>query len=162
MKLDKRYSFLFIPEGDGQTREFRVPGWVFVAATGCAVLFVLVAGLYVVDWSVGAAWRPGGAPIAAENDQLRREITSFETRVASMQGDLDRVFEFQQIVAAAVDVEPLDAQTRAGGVGGRGPLKVTDEWMQTSLLGEGAIVRNALNWMDCNLTTVQLLPVPRA
>ena len=127
MKLDRRYSFLFIPEDNGQSREFRVPTWAFALVAGCALLLLLGAGLYVVDWSVGAAWRPGGSPMAVDNDHLQHEITSFETRVASLQGDLDRVFAYQQILAAAVDVQPLDAETRAGGVGGRAPLQATSE-----------------------------------
>ena len=127
MKLNKRYSFLFLPEDDGQSREFRVPGWAFALTAGGALLLLLGAGLYALDCSVGAAWRPGGSPLAVENEHLHQEVTRFETRVASLQGDLDRVFVYQQILAAAVDVEPLDAETRAGGVGGRAPLRVASE-----------------------------------
>ncbi len=127
MKLQKRYSFLFLPDDDGQSREFRVSSWMAVAGVGGLMLLLLVAGLYVVDWSVGAAWRPGGSPLAMENEQLHREVNRFDSRVASLQQDLDRVFQYQQLVAAAVDVEPLDAEVRAGGIGGRTPLQVNDE-----------------------------------
>jgi murein DD-endopeptidase MepM/ murein hydrolase activator NlpD len=127
MKLRKRYSFLYIPEGDGQSREFRVPTWTMALGVGGLLLLLLVAGLYVVDWSVGAAWRPGGSPLTSENERLQREVDRFDTRVASLQQDLDRVFQYQQLVAAAVDVAPLDAEARAGGVGGRAPLQVSDE-----------------------------------
>jgi murein DD-endopeptidase MepM/ murein hydrolase activator NlpD len=122
MNLRKRYSFLYLPEDDGQSREFRVPAWALALVGGGGLLLVLVAGLYVVDWSVGAAWRPGGSPLAHENQALQREVDTFDARVAALQGDLDRVFEYQQLVAAVVDVEPLDAQARAGGMGGRAPL----------------------------------------
>jgi murein DD-endopeptidase MepM/ murein hydrolase activator NlpD len=122
MNLRKRYSFLYLPEDDGQSREFRVPTWALALVGGGGLLLLLLAGLYVVDWSVGAAWRPGGSPLVQENQALRREVDTFDERVAALQGDLDRVFEYQQLVAAVVDVEPLDAQARAGGMGGRAPL----------------------------------------
>lgn len=127
MKLQKHYSFLFLPENDGRTRELRVPRWSILAVVGVAVLLLLMAGLWVVDYSIGAAWRPGGSPLASENQRLQLEVDRFETRVASMQQDLDAVFEYQQLLAAAVDVEPLDAETRAGGIGGREPLQALAE-----------------------------------
>jgi murein DD-endopeptidase MepM/ murein hydrolase activator NlpD len=127
MKLQKRYSFLFIPEGDGQSREFRVSSWAVALTAGGILLLLVIAGLYVVDWSLGAAWRPGGSPLVLENDRLQYEVDRFDSRVASLQQDLDRVFAYQQLVADAVDVEPLDAGARAGGIGGRGPLALGDE-----------------------------------
>ena len=128
MKLQKRYSFLFIPTGDGRTREFSIPRWSILVASGSVLILLMIAGLYAMDWSVGAAWRPGGSPLDRENQALKGDINRFETRVASMQQDLDAVFEYQQLVAAVVDVEPLDAQTRQGGIGGREPLNPGGEF----------------------------------
>lgn len=132
MKLRKRYSFLYLPDGDGQSREFRVPAWSMALAAGGVLLLLVVAGLYAVDWHVGVAWRPGGSPLAQENQVLQREVNRFDSRVAALQQDLDRVFDYQQLVAAAVDVEPLDAEARAAGIGGRAPLQVTDELVGVS------------------------------
>ena len=127
MQLKKRYSFLYLPDGQGPSRTIRLPVWsVHLAAMAVAGL-LLVAGLYIVDWSLGTAWRPGGSPLAVQNDLLRRDAARFESRLASIQGDLDAVFAYQQMVAAAVDLQPLDAQVRAGGVGGRGPLQAMRE-----------------------------------
>jgi murein DD-endopeptidase MepM/ murein hydrolase activator NlpD len=122
MKLRRRYSFLYLPEGEGQTREMRVPAWSLVAGAVFVMVLMLGAGLYALDWSVGVAWRPGGSPVVLENDRLRGEVATFEARVAEMQDDLDDVFAYQQRVAEAVDIQPLDPQARLAGVGGRGPL----------------------------------------
>jgi murein DD-endopeptidase MepM/ murein hydrolase activator NlpD len=127
MRLRRRYSFLYIPEGDGQSREFRVSIASVVLAAGGLLVLLLAAGLYAVDWSVGAAWRPGGSPLALENGRLQGEVDRFGSRVAALQQDLDRVFAYQQLVAAAVDVQPLDPGARAGGIGGRVPLHVVGE-----------------------------------
>ncbi|MBD3222705.1 peptidoglycan DD-metalloendopeptidase family protein [bacterium] len=125
--IRKRYSFLYLPEGDGRTRELHVPRAVLVGALAVLAVLVTASGLYVVDWVTGSAWRPGGAPVARENVVLRQQVATFETRVADMQQDLDEVFAYQQAVAAAVDITPLDAETRLAGVGGRGPLTTPDE-----------------------------------
>jgi len=122
MKLHKRYSFLYLPDGDGRSREFRVPRWAILAAGGLALVLLVVAGLYVLDCRLGVAWRPGGAALARENEHLRQTIEQFDARLAGLRFDLDQVFAYQQLVAAVVDVEPLDAQMRAGGIGGRRPL----------------------------------------
>lgn len=122
MKFARRYSFLYIPEGNGRSRTLQVPAWGLPAAGLLLLALLLAAALYLVDWSIGVAWRPGGSPLVAQHTQLQREVTRFEGRVAALQGDLDAVFAYQQLVAAAVELEPLDAQVRAAGVGGRGPL----------------------------------------
>jgi murein DD-endopeptidase MepM/ murein hydrolase activator NlpD len=122
MDLKRRVSILLIPDGDGRTREWRIPRLGFLGAGMVLAVLLLVAGLYVVDWVVGAAWRPGGSPLQRDNVALQQEVARFETRVAALQDDLDEVFAYQQALAAAVDITPLDAQTRAAGVGGRGPL----------------------------------------
>ena len=123
MRLQKRYSFLYLPDGDGHSRELRVPRWAILGAGSVVLLLALGAALYAVDLSAGAAWRPGGSPLAQENERLRDEVGRVTTRVAALQQDLDAVFAYQQMVAQAVDIAPLDAEARLAGVGGRGPLQ---------------------------------------
>jgi len=123
MRLQKRYSFLYLPEGDGRSREFRVSRRAIVGAVAAIAVLVVAAGLYAVDLWAGAAWRPGGSPLARENERLRDDVDRFAAHVASLQEDLDAVFAYQQLVAEAVDVTTLDAEARLAGVGGRGPLQ---------------------------------------
>ncbi|MEZ4387634.1 MAG: M23 family metallopeptidase [Candidatus Krumholzibacteriia bacterium] len=127
MKLRRRYSFLYLPADDGRTRELHVSRAVILGV--CAVLGLLVAAsaLFAVDVSKGVAWRPGGSPVVRQNLALQAEVDRFEDRVASMQSDLDEVFTYQQALAAAVDITPLDDETRAAGIGGRQPLVLSGE-----------------------------------
>ena len=127
MPFKRRYKLLYLPDDDGHSREFRVPAWG-IAAVACMCLLLLIgAGLYLVDVSIGVAWRPGGSPLMHENSRLRLDTARFEARVAAIQNDLDALFSYQRLVAGAVDVEPLDAQVRAAGIGGREPLHVVQE-----------------------------------
>lgn len=123
----KRYSFLYLPEDDGRTRQIRIPRLVVVGIAAVAALLTVASSLYLVDLVTGSAWRPGGANVVRENIALRQQVETFEARVAAMQQDLDEVFAYQQAVAAAVDLVPLDAETRAAGVGGRFPLNMLGE-----------------------------------
>jgi murein DD-endopeptidase MepM/ murein hydrolase activator NlpD len=122
MPLRRRYKLLYLPDSDGPSREFAVPRWTILTAGALLVGLLLLAGLYVVDLSAGVAWRPGGSPLVAENNRLQREAARFEARVAAVQADLDILFSYQRLVAGAVDLEPLHAEVRAAGVGGREPL----------------------------------------
>ncbi len=127
MQLKRIYSFLYLPENQGESRTFRISARALLAAATALCLLLAATALYIVDWSVGAAWRPGGSPLAVQNAFLQREAARFEHRVAVLQSDLEAVFAYQQMIAAAVEIEPLDAQVLLAGVGGRGPLTTLTE-----------------------------------
>lgn len=127
MKIRKSYSFLYMPEGDGRTREVRVPRSAILGTALVVLLLLTTAAFYTVDWATGVAWRPGGSPLALDNQALQQQVASYQTQVTAMQADLDEVFAYQQALAAAVNITPLDAEVRQAGIGGREPLQVTGE-----------------------------------
>lgn len=127
MKLRRRYTFLYLPEDEGRTREFHIHRVAIVGAASLLLILLTTAVFYAVDWSVGVAWRPGGSPLALQNEALQREVAGVESRIAAMQDDLDQVFDYQQALAVAVDVTPLAAEVRAAGIGGREPLRQRSE-----------------------------------
>ncbi len=127
MPLKRRYKILYLPDDDGRSREFRFPGWGIAAVAFACLLLAVGTGLYLVDLSTGVAWRPGGSPLLHENSRLRLDAARFEAKVATIQNELDALFSYQRLVAGVVDVEPLDAQVRAAGIGGRQPLDLMQE-----------------------------------
>jgi len=127
MKLRRRYTFLYLPEGEGRTRQFHVHRMAIIGAAGLLLVLLVSGVFYAVDWAAGVAWRPGGSPLALQNEALQREVEQFETRIAAMQDDLDQVFDYQQALAVAVDLKPLAAEVRAAGIGGREPLRHLSE-----------------------------------
>jgi len=127
MKIRKSYSFLYIPEGDGRTREVHVPRVAILGGAVLLLLLVTTAAFYTVDWTTGVAWRPGGSPVVLDNQALQQQVNRYESQVVAMQADLDEVFAYQQALAAAVDITPLDAEVRRAGIGGREPLQITGE-----------------------------------
>jgi murein DD-endopeptidase MepM/ murein hydrolase activator NlpD len=137
--LKKRYSFLFLPDGDGRSREFHVTRGAILGVVAVAFVLALGTALYVVDLQAGAAWRPGGSPLAQENARLRDEVGQVTARVAALQQDLDAVFAYQQMVAEAVDIAPLDAEARLAGVGGRGPLEAGELASLAADVGAGPV-----------------------
>jgi murein DD-endopeptidase MepM/ murein hydrolase activator NlpD len=122
MNLKKTYCFLYVPDENTGVREVRVPRWLILGSGGvCAGLLVLAVA-YLMGFDEGASWRPGGSPLAHENQVLQAQVGQLETRVAEMRGDLQEVFRLQRVVAEAVDLTPIDPETYKAGVGGRGPL----------------------------------------
>ena len=136
MRLKKHYQIIYIPSGHGPSRSYRIPALGLLAGTVLLGLLVAGSALYVVDWSLGVAWKPGGSPLALQNDQLLRETARFENRLSAIRNDLDHVFAYQRMVAEAVDLAPLDPQVRAAGAGGRGPLLADDARDDTRLLAD--------------------------
>lgn len=136
MRPGKKFRFIYAPAGWGKSRSYEIPAWGLLAAGAALLLFLIASVLYVVDLSLGVAWRPGGSPLVEQHDRLRREATSLEHRLAAVQGDLDQVFAYQQAIAAAVDIEPLDAQVRAAGSGGRAALFGTSDRTDPPMLAD--------------------------
>lgn len=124
MKLKRRYTFLYMPEDDRACRQFHLPRWLLLAATGLAGLLVLGTALYSVDVRLGGAWRPGGSDLARRNASLRGEVHQMENRVDGVRMELAAVRAVQVEVAQAVNLPLPDDETYAAGVGGRGDLLV--------------------------------------
>jgi murein DD-endopeptidase MepM/ murein hydrolase activator NlpD len=127
MKLKKRYTFLYMPEDNAASRQVRVPTWTLGAVLVVALMLACFSTLYAVSVAGGAGWLPGGSRFARENQALRRTIAGLQDQVAALRAEIDDVFAVQSAVASAIDLPPLDEETFAAGVGGRGPLQRAGE-----------------------------------
>ena len=126
MKLKKVYTFLYMPEDHGPTRQLKVPRWTILLGAGVSVFLVCLSVLYGVGVKTGSGWLPGGSLLRQENLVLVSQIGHLEGQVVELRHEMDQTFEMQNLVATAVDLQPLDKETFAAGVGGRGPLKFAD------------------------------------
>jgi len=122
MKFKKRYTFLYMPEDHGASRQIRVPTWAVASALAVFGLLGGFSALYAVGVAGGSGWLPGGSRFARENVALRSAIAGLQQQVADLRAEIDDIFTVQSAVASAVNLPPLDEETFAAGVGGRGPL----------------------------------------
>ena len=123
MKLKKSYTFLYMPEDHGPTRQFKVPRWGFLGP-GLAVAVLLgLATLYGVSVRTGNGWLPGGSRLQQENHALETAVAGLEGKVSNLREEIDSVYEAGNMMAAAINLPPLDSETFAAGVGGRGHLE---------------------------------------
>jgi len=127
MKLKRSYTFLYMPDDHGESRQFRLPRGLIVGSVAVAVLLGLGSILYGVGVGTGNGWLPGGSRFQKENRQLHGAITSLEGRVTDLRGEIDDVRAVQVQVASAVNLPLVDGETFAAGVGGRGSLGGTIE-----------------------------------
>lgn len=119
MRLKKHYDFLYMPEDESSSRAFRIPRWAVLGAVGFVGLFLVLGAMVTLGFSTGAYWRPGGTPLQKENLQLHRTISGLEVKVLALRQEIDAVFEVQNLLAATLDLPPLDQGTFAAGIGGR-------------------------------------------
>lgn len=128
MKLKKSYTFLYMPDDHGASRQFQLPRWLIVSSAVTVVLLGSVAALYSVGIKTGNSWLPGGSRFQRENLVLQSSITGLEGQIDNLRGEIDQVYEVQNVVATAIDLPTMDEETFAAGVGGRGHLGfATDE-----------------------------------
>ncbi|MCB1182141.1 M23 family metallopeptidase [bacterium] len=125
MKLKKSYTFLYMPEDHGASRQFRLPRGLIVGVGGTLLVLVGVSVLYGVGVGTGNSWLPGGSRFQKENRALMATIDGLEGRVDGLRGEIDRVHEVQNVVAAAINLPGVDDETFAAGVGGRGPTDLS-------------------------------------
>ena len=122
MKFKKNYTFLYMPEDHGPSRQFRLSRWVFVAPGAVLLLLAGIAVFYGVGLGTGNSWVPGGSSLQRENLVLKGTIRNLEGQVTELREEIDSVHEVQNLMAAAINLPPLDEGTFAAGVGGRGHL----------------------------------------
>ena len=127
MKLKKSYTFLYMPEDHGASREFRVSRWSILVPAGVLILLVGIAGLYTAGIGTGNSWLPGGSRYQKENLALMGTIDGLEGQVLVLRDEIDGVREVQDMMAAAINLPAIDEETFAAGVGGRGHLDYADE-----------------------------------
>jgi murein DD-endopeptidase MepM/ murein hydrolase activator NlpD len=126
MKLKKSYTFLYMPEDHGPTRQVSISRWVIMSCC-CALLFLGVfSSLYVVGVRTGSGWLPGGSRLQKENLALVGQIAGLETSIGFLRGEIENVYEVQQQIALAVNLPAVDEETFAAGVGGRAPLQFAE------------------------------------
>jgi murein DD-endopeptidase MepM/ murein hydrolase activator NlpD len=123
MKFKKNYTFLYMPEDHGPSRQFRLSRWAFVAPAAVLLLLAGIAVFYGVGLGTGNSWVPGGSSLQRENLVLRGTIRNLEGQVTELREEIDSVHEVQNLMAAAINLPPVDEGTFAAGVGGRGHLE---------------------------------------
>ncbi len=119
---NKRYTFLYIPDGSSPSRRFVVPRLMAWSGAVGLVAVVLLAVLYVFGLFQGTSWVPGGSRLQRENRRLASELRRLGDRVALLREDLRDAYRYQQRMALALGLTPLSEAEQAAGVGGRHPL----------------------------------------
>jgi murein DD-endopeptidase MepM/ murein hydrolase activator NlpD len=122
LKLKKRYTFLYMPEGNGASREFFLPAWLLVAGGVVSAFLLIVLVLYGVGLYTGSSWLPTESELEYENKILRANLEQLNGKVIELRAELDNTLAVQNLVASAVNLSPLDDDAYAAGVGGRGAL----------------------------------------
>ncbi len=126
MKLKKVYTFLYMPDDHGPTRQLRIPRWSILAGVGVMTVLVCFSILYGLGVKTGSSWLPGESVLRLENNILVERIDNLQGQVQGLRQEMDLSFEMQNLVATAVDLQPLDQETFAAGIGGREPMAYAD------------------------------------
>jgi murein DD-endopeptidase MepM/ murein hydrolase activator NlpD len=122
MKLKKSYTFLYVPDDHGASRQFRVPRGILLLSAGAIILLAGIVVCYGMGIGTGNSWLPGGSRLQRENFVLIETVDSLEGQVVVLRDEIDDVREVQDMMAAAINLPAIDEETFAAGVGGRGHL----------------------------------------
>ena len=122
MKLRKGYTFLYMPDDHGHSRQFRIPRWWLYTAVTWVAFVGCLALLYLIGLPTGNGWRPGGSPLQKEKQGLLTQVDGLKGQIGELRGEIDLVYSVQNKLASAMQLEPLDLETFAAGIGGRSAL----------------------------------------
>ena len=125
--LRKSYTFIYLPDDSVETRKVSVSRIALLGSAVCLCVLVAVASLYVIGICQGTGWLPGGSESQRRADALAAHAELMDQKVAMLRSDLEESFSLQEQVAIAVGIEPLGADVREAGVGGRRPPEGTPD-----------------------------------
>jgi murein DD-endopeptidase MepM/ murein hydrolase activator NlpD len=117
--LKKSYSFLYVPEDHGTTRELSVPRALLFSAGFATLALVVMSVFYILGLYQGTSWVPGGSRVQRENARLAQEIDHLGNKVAHLRDNLRESYRLQEIVSVAMGLDPMDPNVREAGIGGR-------------------------------------------
>ncbi len=121
MKLKKSYTFIYMPDDDAPSRAFRVSHWAVLGGLCTVFVFCVLIVMTGLGLKTGSYWWPGGGPLVHKNLVLEHSLLKLEQNVGDLRQQVAAVRGLQDKVAMALDLPPLDDETFAAGVGGRGP-----------------------------------------
>ena len=119
MRRGKKYTFLYVPEDHGPSRQLRIPRWSVLGLATIACALVVAAAFYAVGFRDGSSWVPGGSRLQHENRALRSEISRLDDRVGNLRAEMDDVYQTRNLMATVLGLPVMSAETYAAGVGGR-------------------------------------------
>jgi murein DD-endopeptidase MepM/ murein hydrolase activator NlpD len=132
MKINRRFTFLYMPEDDAQIRQVRISRVAFIATGASLICLLAVGAFYVIGLWQGSSWVPGGSVLMRENARLATRIGQLEEQISYLRSDLAQVYRLHEVVSVAVDLDPLDPNVWEAGIGGRTPLTLPQEGVPSS------------------------------
>lgn len=117
--LPKKFTFLYVPEDHAVTRVLKVPRFVALLGGAASLALLTLVGFYVFGLFHGSSWLPGGSRLQRENARLNEELVQLGEKVETLREHLNRSYRFQEMVSAAIGIDPVDPDVREAGVGGR-------------------------------------------
>jgi len=126
MRLFDRMTIVIIPRGGPGWLSLHVPGGVVPAV--CVLFLAGVIGLGTCVFQY-AGHRRSVATIEhleSENDALDREVAMIRDTVERLDGDLDRLAEFEREIRTVSGMPAIDPQVASAGIGGPAALLSAD------------------------------------
>jgi len=132
MKINRKFTFLYMPDDDARTRQVRISRIAFIALGASLICLLALGSFYVVGLWQGSSWLPGGSILMRENARLASRIGQLEEQIGLLRTDLAEVYRLHEVVSVAVDLDPLDPNVWEAGIGGRAPLTLPREGAPSS------------------------------
>jgi murein DD-endopeptidase MepM/ murein hydrolase activator NlpD len=141
----RRWTILLVPNGAAPSKVLEVSrGLVRLAGTVGVVLFVsaLLVGYATVSRRLDLSRT---AALEAENDRLMREISDLSGRLEHLSDTIAVISRRDARIRVLANLEPIDPQVQAAGIGGPAGGTVEDAGPKTPALRHAAGVRVDLN-----------------
>ena len=114
----RRWTVVFVPHGSEPSKIVEVSYGVVKSAVGGFVILALAALLVGYATFSRRADLSRSASLQKENTQLAQELTEMNGRVASLADTLNRISQRDARIRVLANLEPIDPQVQAAGIGG--------------------------------------------
>jgi peptidase M23-like protein len=114
----RRWTLVLVPHGSEPSRILEVSYNVLrlaAAAAGCIVILALLAGYATISHTTDLSH---AARLQQENASLARQLGELHGRLASLTDTLTSISERDARIRVLANLEPIDPQVQAAGIGG--------------------------------------------
>ncbi len=124
----KTITIVFVPDGAGRTKQFKVPKLLFVGVATLSFFVLTFFGGLAWDYHAIKSNMPGLDNLKRESNEQKRHLTGLVSRIDQISSRLMALKEFDQRLRIMLELDPGADQDSFLGIGGSDPTMTDSDY----------------------------------
>ena len=106
--MDRYYTIMIVPEKNKDVRSIKIPRLLFKSLIFLVVSFIVMLGILTYDYWNVLSQVYENKHLVIENRQLKEQVQLFQSKLNSINDDLDRINTFERKLRVRTGLEALE------------------------------------------------------